>query len=217
MAQQHIGEAAELRLGIGGAGGVGGGVEDQPARARPDRRLEVGRLDLEAVGRRGGHEHRLAAGQQHHIGIAHPIGGGDDHLVAGIEAGEHGVEDHRLAARRDIDLGGLVGEPVFPGELGADGRLELGDAIDIGVFGLALADRLDRGFLDGVGRIEIRLAGVQGDDIPPRRLERPRLGAGGGGGRGFDPAQVGGFGEHGDDSLRRWWRGCGALFRTGEP
>jgi hypothetical protein len=45
---------------------------------------------------------------------------------------------------------GLVGQAVLALELGDDGLLQLGDAVDVGVFRLAVLDRLDGGFLDVV-------------------------------------------------------------------
>ena len=47
---------------------------------------------------------RLAAGEQHDVGIAHPIGRRDDHLVAGIERRQQRVVEHLLAAGADDDL-----------------------------------------------------------------------------------------------------------------
>ena len=40
---------------------------------------------------------------------------------------------------------------------------------------LPLSDRLDRGLLDVVGRVEIRLAGAETDDVAARRFERARF------------------------------------------
>ena len=67
-----------------------------------------------------------------------------------------------LPPGRDVDLGRLVGQAVLPFELGAHRRLELGDAVDVGVFGLALAwIALMAASLTLSGRVEVRLAGVE--------------------------------------------------------
>ena len=55
--------------------------------------------------------------------------------------------------------------------------------------GAAVADRLDRGFLDVVGSIEIGLAGAETDDVAAGELERARLVGHGNGGRGLDAAE----------------------------
>jgi len=41
------------------------------------------------------------------------------------------------------------------------------DAGDRRILGLATADRLDRGVLDVIGRVEIRLAGTEPDNVAP--------------------------------------------------
>ena len=70
--------------------------------------------------------------------------------------------------------------------LAADCLLELGQAVDRGVFGLAAPDRRDRRLLDVVGRVEIGLAGGQADDVAAFGFERHRLVGNGNGGRGLD-------------------------------
>ena len=122
------------------------------------------------------HLDRLAAGEQHHFRIAHPIGRRDDHFVAGIERREQRVEQHLLAAGADDDLRRLVGQLVLALELARDRGLQFGNAVDGGVFRrLAVADRLDGRLFDVVGRVEIRLAGAKPDDIAARRFERARF------------------------------------------
>ncbi len=53
--------------------------------------------------------------------------------------------------------------------------LQLGNAADIGVLGLAGLDGVDRRQLDVGGRVEIRLAGAEADDVAPRRFQRARF------------------------------------------
>ena len=74
------------------------------------------------------------------------------------------------------NLARLVVEAVLPLELARYRRLELGNAVDIGVLrGAALADRADRRFLDVVGGIEIRLAGAEPDDVPACQISTRAL------------------------------------------
>ena len=59
----------------------------------------------------------------------------------------------------------LVGDAVVALELRDDRVLELGDAVDGRVAREALADGVDAGVRDVRGRVEIRLAGAQADDV----------------------------------------------------
>src|SRR6202012_2988141 len=104
-----------------------------------------------------------------------------------IDGGDKRVVEHLLAAGTDDDLRGLVVELVLALELARHRGLEFGNAVHGGVFRrLAVADRLDRGFLDIVGRVEIGLAGAQTDDVATGRFERARFIRNGDGGRRLD-------------------------------
>ena len=132
----------------------------------------VGRLQLEAVRGRADDRHRLAAGERHHLGIAHPVGRRDDHLVAGIDGGHQRVVEHLLAAGADDDLVRLVGQAVLALELGDHRVLQFRNAVDGGILGLAGFDGMDRRQLDVGGRVEVRLAGAEADDVTSRRFQR---------------------------------------------
>ena len=176
MTQQHVGQRLQFGIGIGAAGRVRRRVQKKPLGLRRNRLLELRRADLEARLHRAHDFDRRAAGEIDHVGIAHPVRRRDDDLVAGVQRRHEGVIEHLLAAGADRDLRGLVVEAVLALELGGDGGLELGDAVDIGVLRrTTFADRLDRGFLDVVRRVEVRLAGAQADDVAAGRFERARL------------------------------------------
>ena len=104
-------------------------------------------------------------GEQHDVGIADPVGRGDDDFVARVERRHHGVVDHGLAARRDEALRRRIIEAVLALELRRDGRTQFGNAFDGGVFRLAPPNGGDRCFLDVVGRVEVRFAGAERDDV----------------------------------------------------
>ena len=108
-----------------------------------------------------------------------------------------GVEKHLLAAGAHRHLRSLVLEPVLALELGGDRGLQLGDAVDVGVLGLVLAQRFDRGVLDVVGRRQIGLAGRQVDDIAALGLQLARLGRHGDGLGGLDAVDAVGKKGHG--------------------
>ncbi len=172
MLDQHVGDRLELAPGIGRAGRVRRRAQDDPLGLRRDRLLEIFRTQLEAGRGRAHHRNGLAAGERHHLGIADPVRRGDDHLVARIDGRHQRVVEHLLAASADDDLVRLVGQAVLARELVDDGFLELRNAADIGVLGLAGLDRVDRRQLDVGGRIEVRLAGAEADDVAARGFQR---------------------------------------------
>lgn len=166
MPEQHLSEGSELGGGVATAGGVSKRVQDQPLGSRGDNRLKRGGADLEGDILATGHRDRRAAGKPHHVGVGHPVGGRDDDLVALVEGGEEGVGDDLLTAGPDTDLGGLVVQAVVALEFADDGLLELRGAVDIGV---ACGARVDGGLgrrPDVLGRVEVRLALRQADDVP---------------------------------------------------
>ena len=191
MLHQHVGERLELGARIGSATRVGRRVEQNPLGLRRDRTLELLRRHLEAARHAGDDFHRLAAGEQHHFGIAHPIRRRDDHFIAGVQRRHERVVQHLLAAGANGDLARLVVEPVLALELLDDRVLELGDAVDVRVFrSLSAFDRLDRRLLDVVGRVKIRLAGTKADHVAAGQFERARLVRDGDGRRRLDALEL---------------------------
>ena len=168
---QHLGQRLQLGLGVGGPGRVVGRVQDHPLGPGPDRLVEILRPELEPGLLGAGDEHGRAAGQERHVGIGHPVGCGDHHLVAGLQRRHQRVVEHLLAAGADGDLVGAVLDPVLALELGDDRLLERRRAVDRRVLGLALADGRDRRLLDVVGRVEVGLAGAQADHVAALRLQ----------------------------------------------
>ena len=80
-----------------------------------------------------------------------------------------------LAAGADDRLRRLVVEAVLALEFLGDRFAQRRDAGNRRIFRLAALDRFDRGLLDIVRRVEIGLAGLKRNDIPPRVLEIARL------------------------------------------
>jgi hypothetical protein len=105
------------------------------------------------------------------LGVADPVGLGDDHLVAGLEQREREVEEGVLGAHADADVLGL-GEPAAHalGRL-ADGLLEGRDAGDGRVLGAARVDRALGGFEHVSRRIEVGLAHAEREDVDALGLE----------------------------------------------
>ena len=82
-------------------------------------------------------------------------------------------------------------------ELAADRLLQLGGAVDIGVFGIAGLDGGDGGGLDVVRGIEIRLTGTKPDDVTAGGFQLAGLHGHGNGGRRLDALEA--VGKKGHD------------------
>jgi hypothetical protein len=117
-------------------------------------------------------------------------------LDAGVQRGEHGVEDDLLAARGDDSLRRLVVEPVVALHLGRDRLAQGRRAGHGGVLGVVGVDRLDCRFLDVVGRREVGLAGGQADHVFARCFHLQELALRGIGRRGLDAAETIGNESH---------------------
>jgi len=128
-----------------------------------DRGIQLIGRDLVALRGTRRDDHRRATAILDDIGIGDPVRRRNDDLVTRLDRRHQRIEQRVLAANVHADLTGLIAQAVVALELGGDRRLQFGRAVDIGIFGLARADRLDCGVLDEIGRIEIGLAGGQAD------------------------------------------------------
>ena len=186
---------------VEGPGGVVGRVEDQRPGPRRDGSTEGGDVELEAARLVGRHDDRPPVEQPHLLGVAHPVGGGHEHLVARIEQHGADVVEGVLGADRDDDLRRLVVQVVVALELGADRGPQLGDTGGVRVLGPALGERPDRRRLHPLGGIEVGLAGAEGEDVDALGPHRPGPGSDGERrGRLKAPRT---FGQHGSESLPR--------------
>ena len=171
---EHLRESFQIRRRVHPAGRVARIVENQPLRPVRDRRVELFGREAESVGGVGGDHDRIAARDQGHVGVAHPVRRGDDDFALGVERRGQRVVDHLLAAVAHEQLVGGVAHAVLALELAADGLAKLGDAGDRRVLRLALDDGSRRRELDVVRGVEIRLPRRKGDDVAtgPRHLHR---------------------------------------------
>ena len=119
-----------------------------------------------------GHEHRHAAHHLHHLGIADPVGRGDEYLVAIIDQHAQSREDGQLGAAGDDDLRNIVGKAVVLEEFLRDGLAQGERARHGRIARPALVDGAMRRRADVFGRIKIRLAGAEADHIFALSLQR---------------------------------------------
>jgi len=206
MLPQHIAQGLQLFAAVGHAGWIGGAVDYHHLGLLVDGGAQLGGRDLELLLGLGLDEHRDAAGQQGHVRIGDPVGGGDDYFVPGVQQRLGHVVEALLAAAGDQDLVGLVFQFVFPAEFVDNGLLEHGGAVHCGVLGLAVADGLDGGFFDVLRGVEVGLSGAQADDVAAGGAQLGGQGGDRQGGRGFDGLYaIGEFDAH-EKQLAEWLR-----------
>ena len=131
-----------------------------------------------------GHNHRHATGQQSHVGVRDPIGGGDHYLIALVQQSLHEVENRVFGAGGHQNLATLVGQCIVALEFRDNGVLELRRAVDVRVAGEAGADGGDAGLRDVRWGVKIRFSGAEPDNVFAFRLQlrcARRDGEGGGG------------------------------------
>ena len=176
MLAQHLAQCHQFPKGVHRAGRVARAVDHHHSGFWRDRRFQLRGGHPEALLDARLHDHRLAFGDEHDVGIGYPVRRGNDHLVAGVDHRQREVEETLLAAAGNQDLLRRVVQPVVALELRDDGLFERRRAADGGVFGEALVDRADRRVLDMLRCIEIRFARAQPDDVFAFRFQLRRTG-----------------------------------------
>src|SRR4029077_11642481 len=144
---------------------------------RRDGFFERGGRQLETVFLTALREDRRAFREQYHVGIGNPERRRDDDLVARVQRRQQRVEHHLLGAAAGDNLVGRILQSVFALEFIADGFLQRRRTGDRRVFRLAAANRRNRPLTHMIGRVEIRLAGAERDDVLAGGLEFGGLGA----------------------------------------
>ena len=168
LTQQNIGKGAQLSPGVGRPRRIAWRVEHKPACARCDRRFEFLRAQTKASFGRTGHDNGHPFGKHGDVRVGEPVGGRDDHLVAGIDACHERVVNHLLAATADGDLVQFVIQRIVATELLDDGFAQLHGAVHGGVIGLARFNCANRRLFDVIGRVEIGLTKCQRNDVAAR-------------------------------------------------
>ena len=162
---QDGGEGFQLGSGIDGARGVGGRAEDEGASVGRNGLLQLFGRHLEVLLNGGLDKDGLAISHQHHLGIADPIGGGNDDLIAGIDEGEYDIADSLLGTIANDYLRGLIGEAILAKELIADGLPKRGIARHGAISGPVVIYGLLGSSLDVVRSVEVGLTHTEVDDV----------------------------------------------------
>ena len=165
MLHADICDGFERLFRIDSAGRIGGVIEDDGLGLVRDGLLELLRRELEALLLADIHNHGHAAEQAHHLIIADPVWGRNDHFIARIDQRGQRNIDHVLGAAGDNRLRSLVLQTVV--RLGAvtDRLAQLDHTGGRGIACLSVADRTHAGITDAVWRGKIGLTGAKADDI----------------------------------------------------
>src|SRR6185312_17134943 len=96
---------------------VAGEIQDHPFRLWRDGGIEVFGPQLEAAVLRAPHDHRHAARELHHLGVAYPARYRHDDLVARIDRRHQRIEDRLLTAVGHNDFVDRIVEIIVSLEL----------------------------------------------------------------------------------------------------
>ena len=128
VAFDDVGQSFQLGFVIHTAGRVAGRTEDDQTRLRCDGFLQLLGSHLEVLLETGFHYYGVTACQQHHLRVAHPIGGRDNHLVAWVNQCHHRVAHALLGTVRHQNLGRLVVQVVLALQFAGYSLTEVGIA-----------------------------------------------------------------------------------------
>ena len=110
---QHFCQTLEFFLGIDRTRRVARRAENQSFGLRRDGGLKLGGRDFEILLDASFNNDRFAASKLHHFGIAHPIGGRHDDLVAVVDQRHDGVANRLFGTVGAADLVGSIVQSVF--------------------------------------------------------------------------------------------------------
>ena len=132
------------------------------------------------------HKHGIAAGKADEIGVAGPVGAGQQHVVAVVEHDEERIGQRLLAAGGENDVFRLCRHLVLTLKIMADSVAGFHDAVDGGVFGEVFVNGLFGGFTDVKRSGGVGFSHGQTGDGYALRLQFKSLGIDGKCGGGLD-------------------------------
>ncbi len=175
VAHEHVGQRLQLGMGVGRARRVGGrelkrnhlvfGVIARSSASAVSLKLSLARRDDDG----------RAAAERDHLGIADPVGRGMMTSSPGFSVAMKALKRTCLPPVETIVCSACSRARSRALNFAENRLAQLRDARDRGVLGLAARNGLDGRLLDVVGRVEVRLAGAQADDVHALRFQLPRL------------------------------------------
>ena len=121
MSENHFCQRFQLILCVHAACRVARRAENQHARLRSNGIFQLFRSHFEILLEASLHDNGRAAGQFHHLRIAHPVGSRYNHLVAVVHQCHDGIADTLFGSVAHQYLAVSIVEAVLVPELGDDG------------------------------------------------------------------------------------------------
>ena len=150
-------DAAEFIVIKDGAARIIRRIHHDDARPGRERAREDFSRQPESVGLLRGHKDRIGIHEAGDVAKGHPVGRGNNHIVAFVHDGGENIEERVLAAEIHDALGDIVLRAEIARMLVHDGFLELFDSADRRIFREIVLNGSDAGLLHIVGRGEIGL------------------------------------------------------------
>ena len=147
-------------------------VEDDEAGAVAEQRVELVGVEAEPPLLAQRQRHRRRTGEADGRLVDREARVGVDHLVTRPGGGEDGEEEERLRTGRDENALGIDGQAARRGDRRRRGLPQHRQPGRLAVMRLARPDRRDPCLRDMLRRLEVGLADLEVDDVPPGRLER---------------------------------------------
>ena len=187
MAAQHHRYRLQLLAVQHHAGGVGGAVEHQQTGAGTDLGFEFLGGKTKPPRRLGDQQPGFGAAEAHHLRVAEPEGGGQQHLITGAQQHLKEVVERLLAAIGDQHLIDRRRHPVFNAQFGRDGLAQGRFAGHRAVAGMARLQGIGSGLSNEGRRVKVRFPRRKAADVLPSQAELIRLGGDGEGERRLQP------------------------------
>ena len=139
------------------ARGIGRGIEHQRAASGGTDPFQIFRRDAKPPRRGRRSKYRHGSGQSRHVGVACPVGYGNNYFITGINDAHQHIEQRLLAAGADSDVFNCGLKPVYALEIPEHRFPQFQAAGNGRIMRTVLVQRPFRGVLDKLRRIKIRI------------------------------------------------------------
>ena len=169
--QQNVLQGLQLSLAIYRTCGVAGRAKDKSLCLRSDSCLQLSGCNLEVLLDGSLYEDGSSLSQQYHLGIAYPVGSGDDNLVTSIYQCHDGVADTLLGTVATENLAGSIVQTILVLQFVNDGLLQFGVTRNGRVTTPVVLYCLNGGSLNVVGCVEVGFAHAHVNNINALSLQ----------------------------------------------
>ena len=113
MLCQHICQCLQFRFTIHTTSRIGGRADNNSLRFVRYCTSQLFGIYFKILFNTRTHHHRSPLRQLHHLGIAHPIGSGNDYLIASIHHRQYYIANRLLSPIRTHNLVGRIGQTIL--------------------------------------------------------------------------------------------------------